>query len=46
VVNVCIDHVQEAVQERNQLERRAQQEEKMAPLKRKMTHQKRAQLRK
>jgi hypothetical protein len=45
VVDVYIDHVQEAAQERNQLER-TQQEEKMVPPKRKMTHQKRAQLRK
>jgi hypothetical protein len=46
VVDVCVDHVQEAAQERNQSERRTQQEEKMVPPKRKMTHQKRAQLRK
>jgi hypothetical protein len=44
VVDVCADHVQEATQERNQSERRTQQEEKMAPPERKMTHQKRGQL--
>jgi hypothetical protein len=46
VVDVCVDHVQEAAKERNQSERRMQQEEKMTPPKTKMTHQKRAQLRK
>jgi hypothetical protein len=45
VADVCVDHVQEADPERNQSERRTQQE-KMTPPKRKMTHQKRAQLRK
>jgi hypothetical protein len=42
VVDVCVDYVQEAAQERNQSKRRTQQEEKMALPKRKMTHQKRA----
>jgi hypothetical protein len=46
VVDVCVDHIQEVAHERNQLKRRTQQEEKMTPSKRKMTHQKRAQLRK
>jgi hypothetical protein len=46
VVNVYVDHIQEAAQEMNQSEKRTQQEEKMAPPKRKITHQKRAQLRK
>jgi hypothetical protein len=46
VTDVCVDHVQEATPERNQSERRTQQEEKMTLSKRKITHQKRAQLRK
>jgi hypothetical protein len=46
VAYICGDHVQEAAPERNQSERRTQQEEEMAHPKRKMTHQKRAQLRK
>jgi hypothetical protein len=46
VADVCVDHVQEAASERNQLKKRMQQQEKMAYPKRKMIHQKRAQLRK
>jgi hypothetical protein len=46
VTDVCVDHIQEAALERNQSERRMQQEEKMAHPKRKITHQKRVQLRK
>jgi hypothetical protein len=46
VADVCVDHIQEAAPDRNQSEMRMQQEEKMTPPKRKMTHQKRAQLRK
>jgi hypothetical protein len=46
VADVCVDHVQEAAPEGNQSERRTQQEENMTSPKRKMTHQKRSQLRK